>query len=130
MLPKKLNEEISVTTQLSPEDIAQAKAQGFKSIICNRPDNEEETQPNFCLLQDHADNHGLEIKHLPVPCPNVTVNDIHEFRQCLEELPKPVLAFCKTGTRSTTLWANSQKGKIDNQSIQNSCKSAGYDIKL
>lgn len=130
MIPKKLNDNISVSVQLTPECIIKAKQLGFKSIICNRPDDEEENQPSFNELARTAKQQGIVIQHMPVASLDVAMGDIKTFTVHMENLPKPILAFCKTGTRAATLWAKSQLEKLDDEEILQCCHSAGYLINL
>ena len=127
---KRLDNQITVTSQLTPVHLQQAKELGFQSIICNRPDNEEMGQPNFQVLADEAGKLGLSIHHLPVNSPAVADHEIQAFKNCLDTTPKPILAFCKTGTRAATLWAKSQQGHLDDETIKQCCQAAGYQINL
>jgi len=108
MTPKKLSAEISVAPQIEPSDIEGLAAQGFKSIICNRPDGEGADQPPFAEIERAAAAAGLGTRYVPVAAGNVTDEDAAKFAAALAELPKPILAYCRSGTRSTTLWALSQ----------------------
>jgi len=102
---KKLDETFSVCSQLRPEDMVLIAADGFGSIICNRPDGEEAGQPGFAEVAAFAEQQGLEAIHVPVPGLNITPHDLEEFRAAYDKLSKPVLAYCRSGGRSTALWA-------------------------
>ena len=106
MHPKKLTGDLSVAAQISPSDIAAIKAAGFQSIICNGPDGEAFFgQPSFKDIEVAAKSAGLSISYQPIHPGRMTESDAVAFAGSLRELPKPVLAFCRTGTRSAALWS-------------------------
>ena len=125
---KSLTPAISVAAQLSAADVADAAAQGFKSIICNRPDGEGADQPVFAEIAQAAAQAGLDIRYIPVETGKVSDADASAFAAALEELPKPVLAYCRSGTRSTTMWALSEAGKTPLQDIAAVASKAGFDV--
>ena len=109
MQPKKLTEDLFVSGQIAPSDIAALKAAGFKSIICNRPDGEALFgQPSFKEIEAAAKEAGLSARHQPIYLGRMTESDVNDFAGSLRELPKPILAFCRTGMRSATLWSQVQ----------------------
>lgn len=98
----------SVTSQLGAQDMAAAKAAGFSSIINNRPDSEGgPQQPPSAELEAAAQAAGLEYRYLPVPSMGHSDEDARRMAELVRSLPQPVLAFCRTGTRSAALY---QKG--------------------
>ena len=127
---KKLTEDYAVIgRQLEISDIPDIIKAGYKTIICNRPNNEEENQTSFQSIEKEAREHGIETFFLPVKSGDFTASKVKEFSQAVSKLPAPILGYCRTGTRSTILWALSEKssGKsID--SILQASKSAGYNI--
>jgi len=105
----KISEKISVSPQISPEDLAEIKAAGFHSIICNRPDGEGgPTQPDHSLMESAAAKLGLKFAYLPVVPGQISDNDVAQFKQLIGEMPSPILAYCRTGNRSSTLYARAQ----------------------
>lgn len=104
-----LTPDFSVAPQLAPEAMAQAAALGFKSIINNRPDFEGgPDQPTSATMAAAAQAAGLEYRHLPVQGGYQSPEEIAAFQQLLVELPKPILAFCRSGARSTKLFVSAQ----------------------
>ena len=128
MDPKEITPKVSVSPQIAPGDMAALKAQGFRSILCNRPDGEGPDQPTFDEIRAAAEAEGLEARYLPIVSGTVTEAQAAEFGEALEELPLPVLAYCRSGTRSATLWSLSQAGKRDVAQILSATKAAGYDM--
>jgi sulfide:quinone oxidoreductase len=120
--------DLSVSPQLQPQDIGLAAAQGFKSVIINRPDGESDEQPPHEAIAVAAHRHGMEVRYVPVVPGNLTDADVESFRTAMHDLPAPALAFCRTGTRSATLWALSQAGHLSTEAILKTAKKAGYDL--
>lgn len=108
---RKINSGLSVSPQIGADDIATIVGQGFASIICNRPDGEEADQPPFEEIEKAAMKAGLQVLYLPVVSSTLCEDDVSKFGDALVELPAPVLAYCRSGTRSATLWSLSQEVK-------------------
>jgi uncharacterized protein (TIGR01244 family) len=108
---KQIAPDYSVSAQIQPQDVAQLKAAGFKSVICNRPDNEDPGQPSVAEIRAAAEAAGLEFRHVPVISGQMTAENVQEHAQALEELPAPVFAYCRSGTRSTNLYGYAQELK-------------------
>jgi len=125
---KKLAADISVADQILPADIAAIAKAGFKSVICNRPDGEGADQPGFKEIENVALAAGLQIRYLPAESGKVTDAQGAEFGRLMDELPKPVLAYCRTGMRSTTMWALSNAGKLPLPTLIEAASKAGYDL--
>ncbi len=95
----------AVAPQLTPQAMAAAAAAGFKSIVNNRPDFEHgPDQPSSAQMEAAALAAGLQYRHLPVDGGYQSPAEIAAFAQLLQELPRPVLAFCRSGARSTNLY--------------------------
>lgn len=100
-----ISDEFSVSGQISPDQISTIKAAGFKSIICNRPDNEQPGQPSAAEIRKAAEAAGLGFRHVPVISGQpATPDDVAAMAAALEELEGPVFAYCRSGTRSTNLF--------------------------
>ncbi|SDZ40540.1 sulfide:quinone oxidoreductase [Jannaschia faecimaris] len=125
---RKLTSGLTVSPQIAPGDMKAIAAAGYRAIICNRPDGEGPDQPSFAEIEAAARKEGLEARYLPIETGKVTDTDTQEFDRALTELPGPVLAFCRTGTRSATLWSLSQADRLDVAEILATSKAAGYDM--
>ena len=123
-----LTSGLSVTGQISAEDIPAIAARGFKSIINNRPDGEEYAQLSSTDAAAAAREHGLEYHYLPVVPGKITEADVAAFSELLAQLPQPVLAHCRSGTRSASLWALSEAAQRAADEIIATCSQAGYDL--
>lgn len=125
---RRIDETISVAPQLSVNDIAEAAKLGFKTLVANRPDGEEAGQPAMADIEAAARDNGMEWVYLPVESGNILDNDVDRFDAMIRKAEKPVLAFCRSGTRCTVLWALSSARSEPAQTIVNKARSAGYDI--
>jgi sulfide:quinone oxidoreductase len=125
---KTITDDLSVSPQIAPGDLAAIKAAGFRAVICNRPDGEGADQPNFDEIEAAARAQGLAARYLPITSGMVRDQDAGDFGRALRELPGPVLAYCRTGTRSATLWSLSEATRRPVPEILAATKAAGYDM--
>jgi sulfide:quinone oxidoreductase len=125
---KEISSKITVSPQVTKKDVAEIKAKGFRAIICNRPDGEGADQPSFEEINAAAKLAGIEARYLPVQSGMVTDEDVAAFRDALEELPRPLLAYCRSGTRSATLWSLSEAQSRPMSEILTATKAAGFDM--
>jgi sulfide:quinone oxidoreductase len=125
---KKISPELSVYEQLSLADLENAASKGFKAIINNRPDGEEAGQVPSATLEAKAKELGLVYRHIPIKPGNADDDAVSAFRSALHDLPAPIVAFCRTGTRSTTLWALSRADQLSVDAILSTASDAGYDL--
>ncbi|MBU1325407.1 MAG: TIGR01244 family phosphatase [Alphaproteobacteria bacterium] len=128
MHTRHLVDGLSVAPQITLDDVAAAAAQGFRSLVSNRPDGEEPGQPTAAEVEAAARDAGLAFRWLPVTMPTLSQEEARAFATALEEMPGPTLAFCRTGTRSTALWALSQAGTRPTDEIVSTAAAAGYDL--
>jgi len=125
---KRINDHISVSGQIYPEDVAELKAAGFTAIINNRPDGESPDQPSGAEIEAAARSAGIAYHAIPLGREGVSPDMVDKTRSVLEGSSGPVFAFCRSGTRSTTLWALSQAGQRDAAEIIAEAAGAGYDM--
>ncbi len=104
-----INDEYSVSGQITVEEVDQVKALGFQSIVCNRPDEEEPGQPSFAAVAARAEELGIQIRHIPVGRMGLTPEGVTAMVDALEDLPKPMLGYCRSGARSTAIYEQSQR---------------------
>lgn len=126
---RKIDDNISVTPQIALEDVAEIARLGFKTLVANRPDREEPGQPAMAAIEAAAREHGLEWVYMPVESGNITDQDVDQFAPMIRNADKPVLAFCRSGTRCTVLWAlSTARDQQEPQDILAKAHRAGYDI--
>lgn len=123
-----LTPSLSVSSQVTESDVGILAAQGFRGIICNRPDGEAEDQPATSAIAAAAARLGLDFRHLPVVAGKIGDEDVIAFAELLRTMKGPILAFCRTGTRSVSLWALSEAPRLDPAAILKTAKAAGYDL--
>ena len=105
---REVSDQIFVSPQITETDLAVLQEKGFKSIICNRPDGEGMDQPTFQELSQTALKMGIAMRYIPVSSGLVDDKDAADFGDALNTLPKPILAYCRSGARSATLWSLAQ----------------------
>jgi uncharacterized protein (TIGR01244 family) len=101
---RRVNDDFSVTGQIAVEQVTGIAAAGFKSIVCNRPDTEDGAVPHDAV-EEAARAAGLEFRFIPVVSGAITEEDVRDMAGALEDLPRPVLAYCRSGARCLNLYA-------------------------
>jgi sulfide:quinone oxidoreductase len=100
-----LTDRLSICHQIAPTDVATIATLGFKSIVCNRPDNETADQPKFFEIELAANAFGLKAHYLPAESVMaISADQAKQFDKLIRELPAPTLAYCRTGLRSARFW--------------------------
>lgn len=125
---KRITPFFSVAPQIQLDDLTAIAAAGFQTVINNRPDGEGEGQVSSDNLAKAAADLGLDYHHLPIIPGKIGDDNVTDFVELLSKVRGPVLAFCRTGTRSTSLWALSQAERLAPTTIQAAAKDAGYDL--
>jgi sulfide:quinone oxidoreductase len=124
---KKINDQVSVSPQIAIEDLTAIRQAGFEIIINNRPDGESPDQPLAQDVKKAAIELGFEYYDIPMGRDGVSPDMILQTQAVLNT-GKKILAFCRSGTRSTTLWALSQAGNAPAEEIIGAAAHAGSDI--
>lgn len=107
---RQITEDYSVSPQVGIEHVPLIKAAGFRSIIANRPDAEDGAVAH-AEIEAAARESGLEFRYIPVISGQMTQENVVDQAAAIEALPKPVLAYCRSGARSGNLFALVQEGK-------------------
>jgi uncharacterized protein (TIGR01244 family) len=124
-----LDPSISVFGQIEAEDVAAAKEQGFTLLINNRPDNEQPGQTSGAEIEAAAHAAGLDYVAIPVDHSGFAEWQVAAMAEALSKADGPVLAFCRSGTRSTYLWALARhKLGDDGEGLIAKAAGAGYDL--
>jgi uncharacterized protein (TIGR01244 family) len=108
---RQISHDYAVAGQITPGQVAEIKAAGYKSVICNRPDNEQPGQPSAAEIKAAVEKAGLEFRHIPVISGQITQDDVKKTAEALGELEGPVFAYCRSGARSTNLYMMAQQAK-------------------
>ena len=123
-----LSPDLGALAQPSAQEIGELADRGYRSIIGNRPDGESADQPTWEALKAAALARGMEAVHIPVVASQIDAADIRAFRKALERLPKPIAAFCRTGTRSTLLWALANPARLTAEERIGIAAEGGFDL--
>ncbi|MCP1198489.1 TIGR01244 family sulfur transferase [Notoacmeibacter sp. MSK16QG-6] len=99
-----LTEDLAVAGQISPNDIPVIAGQGFRSVVCNRPDSEDGAVAHQ-EVESAASQAGLQFRYIPVVSGGIVADNVTDMGEALKDLPKPVLAYCRSGARCTNLFA-------------------------
>lgn len=125
---KQISPTVAAAGQIFPADIKRLAQMGFKTLINNRPENEVAEQPSLAELKAEAEKHGMVLKSVPITPGAFTEQNIQDFNHALEQSETPVLAYCRSGMRSTTMWAFNQARHRDVAEIVRIAAANGYDI--
>ena len=128
MIIRQLTTELSVADQLTADDLEAVKEAGFNAVICNRPDEEGEPHADADSMAQKANALGLEFRYLPVNGGNITDTDVAKHAALLSEVPGPVLTYCSSGARCAKLWALSEAGKQDVNTLIETVDKAGLTV--
>lgn len=101
---KQITRDFSVSGQIQPDDLSEIACLGFKTVVANRPDGEDTDQPNFSEIEIMAETLGLTTVYIPIPHGQPFEKEASRFRDMLKNLPKPILAYCRSGARSAAIW--------------------------
>jgi sulfide:quinone oxidoreductase len=99
-----LSDQVSVCGQITAADVAEFAAQGFGTVICNRPDGESFDQTPWAEIEAACKEHGLAAHYIPMSPAGLTGTEIPAFADVLKGAEGKVLAYCRTGNRSSILW--------------------------
>lgn len=127
---KQVSAKLHVSTQGTVADLAKAKAAGVTAIINNRPDGEEPGQPSAAENAAAAADLGLGYSHIPVAPGQYALDEVRAFQAAMTAADGPVLAHCKTGTRSASLYAIGEAldGRMSRDDILSLGQSLGLDL--
>ncbi|HVZ52990.1 MAG TPA: TIGR01244 family sulfur transferase [Pseudolabrys sp.] len=126
-----LEPEISVAAKLGEADFAELAARGFRSVVNLLPDGETPDQLSSAHAEALARRHGLAFRYRPVMVAEVTDDEVvDDFARLIDELPAPILVYCKSAGRSTTLWAQAAAGRLGIDQALAVAREAGYDLEV
>ncbi len=123
----KLTDNVAVSAQITPEDVVEIAAAGFKVLINNRPDGEELNQPTSAAMAAAAQAVGMEYHHMPITAPGFPGPDFDAMSDLLDDPARPVLAFCRTGTRCANMWV-AGCDEAARECAMTAAEQRGYDL--
>ncbi len=112
---KQVTEKLWISGQPSEADLGGARERGVRRVINNRPENEDPTQPTLAVSAGAAAELGMDFVHIPVVPGQITKEAVRNFQAAVAASDGPVLAHCKSGMRSLSLWAIGEvlDGRLD-----------------
>lgn len=126
---RQLSPSVLASPQITPEDLTQAAALGVKLVINNRPDGEAPEEPQGPEIEAAARALGMDYVAIPISHAGFSAPQVEAMQQALDRAEGPVLAYCRSGTRSTLLWALAQaKDGMEPDGIAAAAQAAGYDV--
>ena len=125
---RRIDERTLVAGQIRPDDMDALKAGGVGMIVNNRPDDEEDGQPSSAEMEAAARTAGVDYRYIPVAS-GFSANQVEAMREALGDAEGQILAFCRSGTRSTFLWALARAREGDPaEELMRKAAAAGYDL--
>ena len=100
----KLSEACSVAAQIDAADVEVLRQNGYVTIVCNRPDGEDLGQPTSAEIAAECERHGVTFHHLPITSSGITAETVEQFQRIVTVCDGQVLAYCRSGQRSSVLW--------------------------
>lgn len=126
----KVTDKLSVAAQPDTGDFAAIARAGFTRVVNNRPDGEEAGQPGAAAEAAAAARASLDYRNLPVTGATISKEDVRQFQEALDGADGPVLAHCRTGTRSLTLWVLGEvmDGRMAPDAVRGFGEAHGIDL--
>ena len=126
---RQLSDAFWASPQISADEVAEAGEKGFALVLNNRPDGEAEDQPDSSMIAAAAREAGLSYAEIPVTHAGFSEAQVEHMTRLLGETDGKILAYCRSGTRSTLLWAlaPANMGR-DPDAVASSARAAGYDV--
>ncbi|GAA6199576.1 TIGR01244 family sulfur transferase [Aquicoccus sp. SU-CL01552] len=118
----------AVSPQIDADDLPAIAAAGFTTVICNRPDPEVGPDQSCATMRQAAEAAGLTFSELPLVQETLTPENAARQRDMIEAASGPVLAYCRSGTRCTVIWALGQAGRMPTDEILQAATKAGYQL--
>ncbi|MBD3763256.1 MAG: TIGR01244 family phosphatase [Rhodobacterales bacterium] len=126
---KQIAPSFAAAPQIRPDDVIRIAEAGYKTIICNRPDAEADDQPRAAEIAAAARAAGLEFRYLPIKGGKpIAEETLASFDEALRTCKAPILGYCRTGNRSSTLWALARSKMLSPDAILTATARAGYDL--
>lgn len=115
ILSKTLNAQVSVAGQMTTDKFQQLIKAGFKSVIVNRPDQEQGNTVSMAQLRQIAEQSQVSVIYQPILSGKISQTDVTEFAKYYNELPKPILMVCRSGSRSSILFNQAKSQGLLNE---------------
>ena len=124
-----LTETLSVAAQVTPQDIPNIAAQGFSTVVCNRPDGEVPDQASMDAIEAACNDANLLFVRYPVDALNFPGPDLEGLGDLFDDAGQRVLAYCRTGTRCANLWV-ATRSEEERQAAIEVARDIGFDLSM
>ncbi|MFC2506085.1 MAG: TIGR01244 family sulfur transferase [Kingella sp. (in: b-proteobacteria)] len=130
MAIEKIADYLYISNQLDERFIKRVASYGIKTVICNRPDGEEPKQPSFEQVKAWLNAVGVEnVVYMPIVMDGIDDGALSDFQETVAKSPAPILAYCRSGVRSSMLWAlNQAKRGVEVNSLIKAAELAGINL--
>lgn len=125
----KLSESLSVAAQITPQDVPNIAAQGFTTVVCNRPDGEVPDQASMDEIEAACNAAGLLFVRYPINAMNFPGADLDGLGELFDDPSQSVLAYCRTGTRCANLWVATRSDEDTPEAIK-VARDIGFDLSM
>ena len=125
----KLSESLSVAAQITPQNVPNIAAQGFTTVVCNRPDGEVPDQASMDEIEAACNAAGLLFVRYPVNAMNFPGADLDGLGELFDDPSQSVLAYCRTGTRCANLWVATRSDQDTPEAIK-VARDIGFDLSM
>ena len=125
----KLSESLSLAAQITPQDVPNIAAQGFTTVVCNRPDGEVPDQASMDEIEAACNAAGLLFVRYPVNAMNFPGTDREGLGELFDDPSQSVLAYCRTGTRCANLWVATRSDQDTPEAIK-VARDIGFDLSM
>lgn len=125
---RQLTPDFAVSPQIDPTDVPQIAAAGFKTVICNRPDQEVPVELGFETMKIAVEAAGLTFINLPTTHQTLSLDMAQHQAHLVDDAGGPVLAYCASGTRSSIIWSFGMAGRLSTDEIISATTKAGYQL--
>lgn len=125
---KRIEHDYSVTGQIAESDLVAIAEAGFKTVICNRPDTEINTDLHAQFMEAEAGRLGLTFVFNPISHLGLTMENLDAQARAIADFDGPVLAYCRSGMRSTVCWSFINVTKLPVEEIISTAAGAGYNL--
>jgi len=125
----KLSESLSVAAQITPQDVPNIAAQGFTTVVCNRPDGEVADQASMDEIEAACNEAGLLFVRYPINAMNFPGADLDGLGELFDDPSQSVLAYCRTGTRCANLWVATRSDEDTPEAIE-VARDIGFDLSM
>ena len=125
----KVSESLSVASQITPQDVPNIAAQGFTTVVCNRPDGEVPDQASMDEIEAACNAAGLLFVRYPVNAMNFPGADLDGLGELFDDPSQSVLAYCRTGTRCANLWVATRSDQDTPEAIK-VARDIGFDLSM